>query len=168
MAGFTTHHLTFITEKTIETKSPKKSEKSFSSEIQMCCSFKKNYSVETQNFYETGRVHTKKSFWAISYGPNEVQYWKGKGYCDSFPAEISKACLPRSRHKCILNLQYNEKKLLVDSIQDLSRSSTVTTWLTHKKKPLCLVHPWISTWFWLFTHHNILRRSPFPSEWIYK
>ena len=61
MAGFTFQQLTFITEKTIETKSPKKITKSFSEVNQKCYTFKKSYFLCFKNFYETGSIHIKKN-----------------------------------------------------------------------------------------------------------
>ena len=79
MAGFTAQQLTFIMEKTIETKSPKKNTKSFSEEIQMWYTFKKIYSSEIQELLRNSKRPHKQESWAISYGSNELQYWKSKG-----------------------------------------------------------------------------------------
>ena len=52
----------------------KKSTKSFSEEIQMCCTSKKSYSAVPQEFLRNGKHLHKEESRAISYGSNELQY----------------------------------------------------------------------------------------------
>ena len=61
MAGFTTQHLTFITEKTIETKSPKKAQRAFQKKFRCAAPSRKIIQRCLKNFYETGSVHIRKN-----------------------------------------------------------------------------------------------------------
>ena len=63
--------------------------KSFSEELEMCCTFKKSNSALPQKLLRNRKRPDKEESCAISYGSNEFQYWKGKGY-------IATAFLPKS------------------------------------------------------------------------
>ena len=54
-------HTTFITEKTIETKSPKKAQRAFQKKFRCAAPSRKVTQRRLKSFYETGSVHMKKN-----------------------------------------------------------------------------------------------------------
>ena len=150
IVGFTTQQFTFSTETKIETKSQKNPKELF----------RRNSDVlhlQWKLFSVASRISTKQE---------ASTYRRILGHL--LPVENSKAYLLWSRHKNIFNLQDHEKQLILDSIQNQSRSTTVTTRLPQKKNVRSSVDPSISTCFWPFIQYIVLslRPRPFLSIWV--